>query len=436
VGGTLKLKRDTTRSWVGATAVALTLLSCNAKRSTPGEIANADAAGGAAFARKVDFSPKANELAHRFIIVDGHIDVPWRLEESRDERGSVTEDISVRTPKGDFDWERATQGGLDAPFMSIYVPAKYEAGGAKKMADRLIDLVEGFAKHSPDKFSLARSPAEVRANFAAGKISLCMGMENGSPIEHRIANVQHFHDRGIRYITLAHSKDNHLADSSYDDAHKNKGLSEFGKEVVAEMNRLGVMVDVSHISDDAFWQVIELSKTPVIASHSSCRHFTPGWQRNMSDEMIKALAQHGGVIQINFGSGFIDAEAQKRQTATFNELEALLKKQGLSFGDKEAKPIADEFRAQHPAKFGTVEQVADHIDHVKKLVGVDHVGLGSDFDGVGDTLPAGLKDVSQYPNLLRVLLERGYTEPEIEKICSGNVLRVWQAVQDYTKNTK
>ena len=433
-------KRDIAGGGVIAVALVLALASCKAE---PRRWADDARSGGSTVpaeaatpSERVATAVRANELAHRFIIVDGHIDVPWRLEESRDERGDVSEDISVRTPKGDFDWERARQGGLAAAFMSIYVPAKYEAGGAKKMADRLIDLVEGFARRSPGKFALARSPSEVRANFAAGKVSLCMGMENGSPLEHRLAAVRYFHDRGIRYITLAHSKDNHLSDSSYDDAHRNKGLSELGKQVIAEMNRLGVMVDVSHLSDDAFWQVIELSKTPVIASHSSCRHFTPGWQRNMSDEMIAALARRGGVIQINFGSGFLDAEAQKRQTATFDELEALLKRRGLSRDDKKARPIADEFHARHPARFATLEQVADHIDHVKNLAGIDHVGLGSDFDGVGDTLPVGLKDVSQYPNLLRVLLERGYTEAEIEKVCSGNALRVWQAVEDYAKNTK
>jgi membrane dipeptidase len=424
--------------------VAIGLMAC-ARHETPGgsSTANASAIEGATSANaptptpaQSNLAPKANELAHRFIIIDGHIDVPWRLDESRDKDGSVTEDISKRTAKGDFDWERAKQGGLSAPFMSIYVPAKYESGGAKKTADKLIDMVLGFTKQWPEKFATARSPAEVRANFAAGKVSLCMGMENGSPLEHQLENVRYFYDRGIRYITLAHSKDNHLADSSYDDEHTNKGLSEFGKQVVVEMNRLGIMVDVSHISDDSFWQVVELSKPPMIASHSSCRHFTPGWQRNMSDDMIRALAKRGGVIQINFGSGFLDAERQKQQDEYRKELDALLKSKGLEFGEPKARPIMQEFRASRPRKFATLEQVADHIDHVKKLVGIDHVGLGSDFDGVGDSLPTGLKDVSHYPNLIRLLLERGYSEREIEKVCSGNVLRVWQAVEDYAKGAK
>jgi membrane dipeptidase len=317
--------------------------------------------------------------------------------------------------------------------MSIYVPAKFEDAGAKKVADRLIDMVTNFAAKWPDKFALAKSPSEVRANFAAGKVSLAMGMENGSPIEHDLANVRYFYQRGIRYITLTHSKDNHISDSSFDDKHTHKGLSDFGKKVVGEMNRVGIMVDVAHVSDDTFWQVMELSKVPVIASHSSCRYFTPGYERNMSDEMIQALAKHQGVIQINFGSGFIDAQAQKQQDTMRKEVEAILKSKGLEFGDEKAKPIFAEYRAGHPRRFATVEQVADHIEHVRKLVGIDHVGLGSDFDGVGDSLPTGLKDVSQYPNLVRVLLERGFSEQDIEKVCSGNVLRVWQAVEDHAK---
>jgi membrane dipeptidase len=346
-----------------------------------------------------DHKTLAEELAKRLIILDGHIDVPYRLEKGRDQRGALTEDISARTAAGDFDYPRARAGGLDVVFMSIYVPPKYEQGGARKYAHGLIELVESFAKKWPDKFALARSPSEARKNAAAGTISLALGMENGSPIEHQLENVAHFQRLGVRYITLAHSKDNHIADSSYEGKHTHRGLSSFGKQMVGEMNRVGIMVDVAHISDAAFWQVIEITRAPVIASHSSCRHFTPGWERNMSDEMILALAKKGGVIQINFGSQFLDGSIQKERG-----------------------------RSKRRA---TVEQVADHIDHVVKLVGIDHVGLGSDFDGVGDSLPVGLKDVSEYPNLIKVLLDRGYSEASIEKICSGNVFRVWEAVEAY-----
>jgi membrane dipeptidase len=426
--------------WLALLALALGCAGCKSSSEADAGQARSDAASAPApgpsaaapttsATASADLSEKAAELAQRLIIVDGHIDVPWRLWKSRDAKGNVTEDVGEATEHGDFDYPRAVRGGLDAPFMSIYVPAKYEAGGAKKMADSLIDLVEGIAAKHPGKFAVARSTAEVRANASAGRLSLLLGMENGSPIERKLENVTHFFDRGIRYITLAHSKDNHISDSSYDDRHTHKGLSAFGEKVVVEMNRLGIMVDVSHVTDDAFYDVLQISTAPVIASHSSCRKFTPGWARNMSDEMIRALAAKGGVIQINFGSGFLDAAIREQHKQQRSEVEAVLRKKGLGIDQPQAKPFIEELDKQHPIVRGTVEQVADHIDHVKQLVGVDHVGLGSDFDGVGPTLPKGLEDVSRYPNLIRVLLQRGWTEPEIEKLCSGNVLRVWEAVE-------
>ncbi|MCA9654155.1 MAG: membrane dipeptidase [Myxococcales bacterium] len=373
---------------------------------------------------------RAEALAHELIILDGHVDVPWRMEEAR-EAGKPPDDVTRATEGGDFDLLRARAGGLDAPFMSIYVAPRFEGKGAKAVADRLIDSVEAIVARAPDDFALARSPAELRANFAAGKISLPMGMENGAPIEGDLANVAYFHGRGIRYITLAHSKDNHISDSSYDDRHTHGGLSPFGEQVVAEMNRVGIMVDVSHLSDEAFDDVLRVSQAPVIASHSSCRHFTPGWERNMSDEMIRRLAAAGGVIQINFGSDFLSGELRAERKAWRAELDAHLKAQGVAEDTPEGEAAAAAWSADHPAPRATVETVADHIEHVISLVGVDHVGLGSDFDGVGDSLPQGLEDVSRYPNLLRVLLERGHGRDELEGIAGGNVLRVWQAVEDH-----
>lgn len=360
-------------------------------------------------AKPADNTARAKALSKRLIIVDTHIDLPYRLEDSKDAQGNLTEDVSKRTDKGDFDHVRAVEGGLDAAFMSIYVPAKYqETGGAKVFADGLIDMVEGIASKHPDKFVMAKSVADVEAAHVARKVAFPMGMENGAPIEGKLANVKHFADRGIRYITLTHSKDNHISDSSYDDKHTHKGLSTFGKTVVAEMNRVGIMVDISHVSDQAFWHALELSKTPMIASHSSCRHFTPGFERNMSDEMIIALAAKGGVIQITFGSGFIDAEIQAAGTAYWAARSKFMKDNGLERKDPKVEAWVKAYKAEHPSKLASVETVANHIDHVAKIAGVNHVGLGSDFDGVGDTLPTGLKDVSYFPNLIRVLLDRGY----------------------------
>ncbi|MEK6755574.1 MAG: dipeptidase [Bacteroidota bacterium] len=367
---------------------------------------------------------RAQNLAQQFIIVDTHIDIPYRLK-------MHWEDISQRTPDGDFDYVRAKQGGLNAPFMSIYIPSEYEArGGSKALADTLIDMVEKFASDWPKKFAIARSVADVTAQFNQGKISLCMGMENGSPIEHNLDNVKHFYDRGIRYITLAHGQRNHISDSSYDSTRVWKGLSFFGRQVVREMNRVGIMVDVSHLSDDAFYEVVNISKAPVIASHSSCRSFTPGFERNMSDDMIKLLAQNGGVIMIAFGSSFISSEYQHREDEGRKEIMAYLRSKNLTFGDPEAREYIRQYRKDHPITYADVSEVVDHIDHVVKLAGVDHVGFGSDFEGVGDSLPTGLKDVSHYPNIIYELLKRGYSDKDIQKICSGNLLRVWSRVQD------
>lgn len=371
---------------------------------------------------------KASQLAQDLIVVDTHIDVPYRLMEKM-------EDISVRTPRGDFDYPRAKEGGLDAAFMSIYVPASYEEkGGAKSLADSLITMVKNFWTKWPEKFAPARSVSEIQSNASTGRISLPMGMENGGPIEGNISNVRYFYDRGIRYITLAHSKSNHICDSSYDDNKKWNGLSPFGKEVVAEMNRVGIMVDVSHISDSAFFQVLRESQAPVIASHSSCRHFTPGWERNMSDDMIKVLASKGGVIQINFGSSFLTDDLKKKWDIGWDEINKYLEQNKLGWNDEAAQPFIKKYREEHNIGYADITDVVSHIDHVVRLVGADFVGLGSDFDGVGDSLPTGLKDVSMYPNLVYELLKKGYTEDDIAKICGGNLLRVWSKVDVVARN--
>jgi membrane dipeptidase len=286
-------------------------------------------------------------------------------------------------------------------------------------------MVEKLASDWPDKFAIATSVADVEKQFAEGKISLALGMENGAPIGNDLENLQYFYDRGIRYITLTHSRLNQISDSSFDPERKWNGLSEFGKEVVVGMNVLGMMVDITHVSDEAFYQAIELSRAPVIASHSSCRHFTPGWERNMSDDMIKRLAQNGGVIQINFGSSFLDDEIRQAEFALWQYLQ----ESKINLGTPEGREKALKFREERGIGYADVTDVVAHIDHVVQLVGVDHVGFGSDFDGVGPTTPTGLKDVSYYPNLIHELLKKGYSEEDIEKICSGNLLRVWSEVE-------
>jgi len=365
---------------------------------------------------------KATRLAHEWIIFDAHIDVPFRLSQKID-------NISQRTTGGDFDYPRAREGGLNAAFMAIYIPPHYQKGGAKALADELILMVEGFSNQWPEKFTPARSVAEIRANFAQGKISLPMGIENGAPLEGSLENLDYYYRQGIRYLTLTHSRSNLICDSSGDPQHQWNGLSPFGKQVVSAMNHLGMMIDVSHASDETFFQVMQLSAAPVIASHSSCRRFTPGWERNMSDEMLLQLKDNGGVIQINFGSSFINNDYLRNKLARERHIDQYLDFHNLQQEDEGAQQHIEKYHQENPIQYADVSDVVDHIDHVVDLIGVDHVGLGSDFDGVGDSLPNGLKDVSGYPNLIYQLLKRGYSEADIEKICSGNLLRVWSEVE-------
>lgn len=361
----------------------------------------------------------AVELSKDILIIDTHIDLPYRLKNN-------WQDISEDTKSGHMDYPRSVEGGLNSAFMSIFIPAGYEEkGGSLELADTLIDFIEKISKDHPDKFALAYNAQDVKNNYEKGVISLPMGMENGTPIEGSFENLKHFYDRGIRYITLSHGKANHICDSSYDPNRKWNGLSPFGKTLIDEMNNLGIMVDISHVSDSTFYQVLKLTKAPVIASHSSCRYYTPGFERNMSDDMIKKLAENGGVIQITFGSYFISGDYQLKM----KQMEKELKEHNWSRWSTEGKKYYNNFVQENNLEFGTAKNIAEHIDHVVKLVGIDFVGLGSDFDGV-DALPKGIEDVSSYPNIIYELLKMGYTKTDLEKICSGNILRVWEKVEE------
>jgi membrane dipeptidase len=376
---------------------------------------------------EVDYATSAQMIAQKSMLIDTHIDVPYRLEER-------WADVTQRTEDGDFDYERARRGGLNIPFMSIYTPAGTSTdGSAFKLANRLIDSVEALAGRQPKRIAMVHNSQQARKARKLGLMGLALGMENGAPIEGKLENVQFFRDRGVAYITLAHSKSNHLSDSSFDKERPWGGLSPFGKKVLAEMNRLGIMADVSHLSDQAFWQVIELSKTPVIASHSSPRHFTPGYERNMSDEMIQAMARNGGVIMINFGSGFLTDEARLYFEAFKAARSEFLEANGV----EEHNPLALEwlkaYRAEHPYPYATLDDAVAAFRHVVDLVGVEHVGIGSDFDGVGDSLPEGLKDVSYYPALIEEFLKLDYSLEDIQAILGGNLMRVWSAVDEYAR---
>jgi membrane dipeptidase len=366
----------------------------------------------------------ARKLARDAVIVDTHIDAPTELMKQ-------WLDLSVAQPR-EFDFPKAHAGGLDVAFMSIYTSPGQDADGtAYDVANRMIDAVERLAKENPDKFALLRSQRDVEALRLLDLVLLPMGMENGAPIGGDLAKLKHFHGRGVRYITLAHSANNRIADSSYAREKQWKGLSPFGREVVAEMNRLGMIIDVSHLSDDAVAQAVELSRTPVLATHSAFRHFTPGFERNLSDELAKAIAAKGGVIQIPFGNAFVDPASAAKTLAYFV---AYAEFERARAAGRSAQTVA-EFDAQwdrdNPPLPVKIDAVLDQIDYGVKLVGIEHIGIGSDFDGVSGALPDGLKTAADYPNLIAGLQARGYKEADIRKILGENTLWVWRRVEQH-----
>ena len=375
-------------------------------------------------------SLNADEIAQDSLILDSHIDVPYRLW-SQHLEGLEIDDISGPT-NGDFDFIRARKGGLNVPFFSIYLPASTEEDGTShKMANDLIDMVEDIVTLYPEKFLLIKSVDDLSSLTNKNIVGIALGMENGAPIQGDLSRVEYYYDRGIRYITLTHSKTNHISDSSYDEDIQWHGLSEFGKTLIEEMNRVGIMIDISHVNDEAFYQAIELSQVPVIASHSSLRHFTPGFERNVDDVMLNKLAEKGGVLQINFGSSFISQRPRDYMDLMNNFLELKFGQSREGVSEEVINEARKEFFSKNKYPYATLDEVLDHFDRVINLVGVDHVGIGSDYDGVGDTLPIGLKDVSSYPSLIEGFLERGYSREDIDKILGGNLIRVWKEVEEY-----
>lgn len=367
-------------------------------------------------------------LARDALIVDTHIDAPSELL-------ARWADLDREAGDREFDYPRARAGGLDVAFMSIYTsPGQDADDSAWAVANRMIDAVEALVQRHPDKFALLRSPGDVERLREGGRVLLPLGMENGAPIGEDLDNLQFFFDRGVRYITLVHSANNAMGDSSYQREKQWNGLSPLGKRAVAEMNRLGMMVDVSHLSDRAAADAIELSTVPVVATHSAFRHFTPGFERNISDALARQVADTGGVIQIAFGNGFVDPASARDLQDYFVDHDAFARDNARRVAAGEAPRSEEDFdrewKAAHPNRQVPIDAVLDQIDHGVAVVGIDHLGIGSDFDGVGGNLPAGLKSVADYPNLVAGLQARGYSDADIRKLLGGNLLRVWQAVED------
>ena len=369
---------------------------------------------------------QALKIAQSTIVLDGHVDVPYRLVEQQ-----KMDDISQATTKGDFDFPRAKQGGLDAPFMSIYIPADYqkEHGVSKKHAEKLIAMMDSIIAINWDKFAPAITPDDVKRNFEKGLISFPYGMENGSAIEDDLSNVEYFYQKGIRYITLTHGKKNLICDSSYDPDNKDwNGLSPFGRKVVSEMNRLGIMVDISHVSVETMKDALRVSRAPIIASHSSAYALCPH-PRNIPDEVLRDVTRNGGVIMVNFFSDFIDPEGGRIMSESY----AARRKLQAQYPDDEAFDRAwDRWHREHPIPRGRLSQVVDHIVHIAKVAGIDHVGLGSDYDGISKT-PVGLDDVSRFPAITQALLDRDFSPEAIRKILGGNLLTAFRRAEQVAR---
>ncbi len=337
---------------------------------------------------------RANRLHRASLVVDTHNDITSPITDENFDMGARDTSGKIQT-----DIPRMKEGGLNVEFFSIYVAAKYakEGGSARRTLD-MIDGVYEQARRHPESLEMAFTVADIRRIRRSGKIAALMGIEGGHAIEDSLSALRQFHKLGIRYMTLTHTNTNNWADSaggiSVQAEKRHGGLSDFGREVIAEMNRLGMMVDISHVGDETFQDVIEVTKSPIIASHSSCRALT-NVPRNLTDDMLKAVAQNGGVVMINFYNGFINTDY--------------------------AKP--GEPRPTKPAETATMDMLMAHFEHVIKVAGINHVGIGSDFDGVDGLLPPGMEDVSKLPAITYELLKRGYSDADVKKVLGENLLR-------------
>ena len=363
---------------------------------------------------------RADSLTRASILADANILTPYRLTLD-------TASVWAETGWGEFDHPRAIAGGLDVAVLGMLIPNGHEAAGdaAEVASDRLDEWHEIVVSH-PDRFRLLRSPTEVSNASSDGVLGLLFGIENGIPIGADTAALDGLFERGVRLITLVHSRPNGLGDSSYSQERPWGGLSPLGRDAVRVMNARGMIIDVSHMADATVTDVLDVSRAPVIASHSAARTFTPGWERNLSDPLIRDIAAGGGVVHVTFGGSFLSAELQAREQPMWDHVEQTL---GLSINSLRGRAEAIRFREDHGVVRAVAADVADHIDHVVGLVGVDHVGLGSGFDGYGDAMPSDLRDASAYPNLVAELMSRGYGDEELVKILGGNFLRVWRSVE-------
>jgi len=384
-------------------------------------------------------SAKARAIHDSAIVVDTHADTPQRfLDEGFDIGSNDPNDV------GHISLDKAKRGNLGAEFFSIWVDPETNQGHYARHTSDLIDSVYEQAARHPDRMMMAFSVADIERAHREHKLAACMGIEGGHSIENDIRLLRDYYRLGVRYMTLSWSNTNEWADSSGDiddpKVQHHNGLTDFGKQVVLEMNRLGMMVDISHVADKTFWDAIATTKAPVIASHSSARALTNA-PRNMTDEMLQAVAKNGGVVQVNFFNGFIDDNFRKAAEAQKPEIEAAkqkymdqLKSEGKEVNFIEIDRIEREWMAKLPRP--PLSALIGHIDHIAKVAGVDHVGLGSDFDGVSGQTPQGMNSAADLPKITQALLDRGYSSEDIKKILGGNLLRVFGQVEKVSREMR
>jgi membrane dipeptidase len=363
----------------------------------------------AAFAEEDQALRHARELLDRAPLVDGHNDLPWLIREYAG--GDLSDyDLRGRTPH-ETDFARLAEGRLSAQFWSVWIPS-VDSGNARLQLEQ-IELARRMIEAYPDELVLATKAADVEAAHRAGKIASFLGMENGRAIENSLGALRAFYELGVRYMTLTHGRNTDWADSATDTPRVG-GLSPFGREVVREMNRLGMLVDISHVSPEAMRQALDVSEAPVIFSHSSARAVTDH-PRNVPDDVLRRMPGNGGVVMVTFIPAFVSRKVMEWGKPLELELQGLTEIKDFERVEKEHEKVAG------PQPKATIADVADHIDHVVKIAGIDHVGIGSDFAGV--TMPEGLSDVSRYPYLFAELIRRGWKDDALEKLAGGNLLR-------------
>jgi membrane dipeptidase len=384
----------------------------------------------------ITVSAKARAIQESAIVVDTHADTPQRfLDEGFDIGSTDPNDV------GHLSLDKAYCGNLGAEFFSIWVDPETNQGHFAQHTFDLIDSVYEQAAHHPDRMMMAFSVADIERAHKEHKLAALMGIEGGHSIENDMHLLRDYYRLGVRYMTLSWSNTNEWADSSGDiddpKIQHHNGLTDFGKQVVLEMNRLGMMVDISHVADKTFWDAIATTKAPVIASHSSARALVDA-PRNMTDDMLRAVAKNGGVVQVNFFSGFVDEDFRKAMQAQEKDQVAAIQKFIDSF-KAQGKPVnyseVDRIERQWMAKIPRppFKSLIDHIDHIAKVAGVDHVGLGSDFDGVSGATPQGMDSAADLPKITQALLDRGYSADDIKKILGGNLLRVFHQVEEVSR---